>query len=181
MEEKLIDLTAPEFQGCFGHDIVEELNAPGFYRIPLKNYDKEEIFGDEEQKRLEAIAEKLGEYNHNKPLNWYELPNETRCRVVKDMIAEGWDDYDKVNVHIDKVLFLRNGGFQLIHTTDPGIFTESGWAYYNGAECHWKDSICLEEIMEELIDRYGLAKAKQLLDIYWDDSIAEEFIDEECE
>lgn len=171
MEEKLIDLTAPEFQGCFGHDIVEELNGPGFYRIPLRDDDLEGAFSEEYTNRLQKIADEMNAANAEKgeytSLTWYTLPGEIRNKTYNDMLAEGKVDYRPVEVHIDKVLFVRDGNFQMIHTTDPGIFKESDWAYYNGAERQWKDSICLEEIIDELMDEYGPGKAKKMLGNLW--------------
>lgn len=157
MEEKLIDLTTPEFQGCFGYDIVEELNAPGFYRIPFRNYDKEESYYSEWEDRLDKIAK---EHNVSCCL---DLPDEIKQMVTAEMEAEGWETHDTVNVHVDKVFFVRGGHFQIIHTTDPNIFKESDWAYYNGAEQLWKDAIGVTEIFDELVEEYGSAEAIKLM------------------
>lgn len=168
--EKLIDLTAPEFQGCFGHDIVKELNVPGFYRIPLRDDEIEGAFSEEYEKRLQKIADETNATNAVKgkytSLMWHTLPEEILTKTYDDMLAEGKVDYRVVDVHIDKVLFSRNGTFQMIHTTDPDVFKESDWAYYNGTERQWKDCICLEEVIDELMEEYGPSKTKELLGYY---------------
>lgn len=59
------------------------------------------------------------------------------------------DDIENIEVNIDRIELVRSNTMQLIHTSDKNVFNESNWAYYNGNEQCFKDSISLEEIIEE--------------------------------